>query len=136
VDYAVGKAVRRFLVCVAFVALLSFACGCGGSGSAPSSTPSGGSISTITITSSGVSPKTVTVTPGSRVTFTNNDTRAHQMYSDPHPEHTNCPEFDQVGFLSPGQSRTTGNLNTVRTCGFHDHGDFENLSLRGSVIIQ
>ena len=58
------------------------------------------------------------------------------MYSDPHPEHTSCPEFDQVGFLAAGQRRTTGNLNTVRTCNFHDHGNFENTSLRGSVIIQ
>ena len=47
--------------------------------------------------------------------------RSHEMFSDPHPEHTDCPEINQVGFLSPGQSRQTGNLNTVRTCGFHDH---------------
>lgn len=110
------------------------ACGSSGSGTNPSAV--GTSAATIAITSSGVSPKTVQVSPGSRVTFTNDDTRSHQMYSDPHPEHTDCPEFDQVGFLAPGQSRTTGNLNTARTCGFHDHGDFQNLSLRGSVVIR
>ena len=112
------------------------ACGSSGSGSDTNPSPVGTSAATIAITSSGVSPKTVQVSPGSRVTFTNNDTRSHQMYSDPHPEHTDCPEFDQVGFLAPGQSRTTGNLNTARTCGFHDHGDFQNLSLRGSVVIR
>jgi hypothetical protein len=58
------------------------------------------------------------------------------MYSDPHPEHTDCPEFDQVGALAPGQRRQTGNLNTVRTCGFHDHINFENQSLRGTVTIR
>lgn len=116
------------------VAVICAACGGSGGDATPSSVSS--SAATITITPSGVSPKTVTVSPGSRVTFTNNDTKSHQMYSDPHPEHTDCPEFDQVGFLAPGQSRTTGNLNITRTCGFHDHGDFENLSLRGSVVIR
>jgi plastocyanin len=118
--------------------LLSLAmAGAVGCSSSPSSTnPSGSSTAVITITGIGASPKSVTVPPGGRVTFANHDTKAHQMYSDPHPEHTDCPEFDQVGFLAPGESRTTGNLNTVRTCGFHDHGDFENASLRGSVVIQ
>jgi hypothetical protein len=36
----------------------------------------------------------------------------------------------------PGQSRTTGNLNAARTCNFHDHANFENVSLRGSVVIR
>ena len=58
------------------------------------------------------------------------------MFSDPHPEHTDCPELDSVGFLSPGQSRQTGNLNTVRTCGFHDHELPENRNLQGTIIIQ
>src|SRR4026209_1272509 len=100
-------------------------CGGGGGASSPTSPSTGGGGSTasatITITASGVSPKSVTVAPGSRVLFVNNDSRSHEMDSDPHPEHTDCPPIDQVGFLAPGQSRETGNLNTVRTCGFHDH---------------
>jgi plastocyanin len=97
---------------------------CGGSGGGPSS-PSGGSTEgrTITITPGGATPTTLTVIPGTRVLFVNNDTRSHNMTSDPHPEHDACPEINAVGFLSPGQSRETGNLNAVRTCGFHDHDD-------------
>ena len=45
------------------------------------------------------------------------------MDSDPHPEHTDCPEINNIGFISPGQTKETGNLNTVRTCGYHDHGN-------------
>lgn len=90
----------------------------------------------MTITSSGVSPKTLTGSAGSQVTFVNNDVVAHEMFSDPHPEHTNCPELNQVGFLSPGESRQTGNLNTIRTCGFHDHGAPFNASLQGSIVIR
>ncbi len=55
--------------------------------------------------------------------FVNNDTKSHNMASDPHPEHTDCPEINTVGLLQPGQSRETENLVTVRTCGFHDHDD-------------
>jgi plastocyanin len=91
---------------------------------------------TIRISSSGATPRTLTVPRGSQVTFTNNDTVPHQMYSDPHPEHTDCPEFDSVGSLSPGETRTTTNLVTTRTCTFHDHLNFGNATLRGSVTIQ
>ncbi|MEQ1759178.1 MAG: hypothetical protein ABL986_12720 [Vicinamibacterales bacterium] len=90
----------------------------------------------MTITASGVSPKTLTVSPGTRVLFINNDTAAHDMASDPHPEHTDCVEINQVGFLTPGQQRQTGNLNTVRSCGFHDHNQPSNQSLNGRITIQ
>jgi plastocyanin len=108
--------VRRLLP-VTIVTVLA-ACG-GGSPSSPSPGGSGGT--TITLTSAGVSAAQVNVTPGTRVTFMNSDTRSHNMTSDPHPEHTDCPEINAVGLLQPGQSRETGNLVSIRTCGFHDH---------------
>jgi len=83
-----------------------------------------------------VTPKDIVVAPGTQVTFTNNDTRTHEMDSDPHPEHTDCPPINQVDFLAPGQSRQTGNLNTVRVCGFHDHLDDGNRSWRGTITIR
>jgi len=115
---------------------------CGGGDSSPPTSPtppggSGGSTSTtITITASGVSPQSITVPPGTRVTFINNDSRRHNMASDPHPEHTDCPEINQVGLLQTGQSRETGNLNTVGPCGFHDHDLPGVSSLRGTIRIQ
>lgn len=126
---------RQALVVFAVVAAGVAACG-GGSDVSPSPPPGGTAVTTITITASGASPKNITVSPGSQVQFVNNDTREHQMYSDPHPEHTDCPPFDQVGSLRPGESRTTGNLNVARTCNFHDHLRFEDTSLRGSVVIR
>ena len=119
-------------------ALAVAACGGGDDSGTPTSPtpPSGGGATTITITASGVSPQTVTVAAGSRVTFVNNDSRRHDMSSDPHPEHTDCGEINQVGVLQPGESRQTGNLNTVRTCGFHDHDQPNVSSLRGSIRIQ
>jgi hypothetical protein len=91
---------------------------------------------TITITSGGVNPRSIAVARGSQVMFVNNDSRRHDMESDPHPEHTDCPEINSVGVLNVGQSRQTGNLNTARTCGFHDHENSNSSSLKGMITIQ
>ncbi len=53
---------------------------------------------TITIGTDGrVSPASVTIASGGRVTFINNHNQAHDMSSDPHPEHTDCPEMTRSG---------------------------------------
>lgn len=92
---------------------------------------------TITIGADGrVTPSSVTVLRGGRVTMTNNDSRAHDMASDPHPEHSGCTELNQWGFLQPGQSRTSTNLNTARTCTYHDHNLPANTGLQGRVVVQ
>ena len=102
--------------------------------SSPSEPPSGGT--TVTITAAGASPRNLTVPLGTQITFINHDTVAHDMYSDPHPEHTDCPEFDSVGHLTPGATRQTKNLTTTRVCGFHDHINPFITSLTGSIRIQ
>jgi plastocyanin len=122
------------VVVAAALAVAAARCGNDDTGTTPSDTPT--SAATITITANGASPRAVTVPRGSRVTFTNNDSRRHDMESDPHPEHTDCPEINAVGSLALGQSRQTGNLNTARTCGFHDHDDALNANLRGTITIQ
>jgi plastocyanin len=119
--------------------MIAAACGGGDDGGSTPTTPSPPptpGAATITITASGVSPRSVTISAGSRVTFVNNDSRVHEMTSDPHPEHTACPAINDVSFLQPGQSRTTGNLNTPRSCGFHDHIRATDTSLQGTIVIQ
>lgn len=118
-------------------ALLSLfaAAGCGDSAAPQAPTPNNPNV--ITISASGiVSPKELTVSPGTRVLFVNNHSRRHDMTSDPHPDHLDCPELNQVGLLNPGQSRESGNLVAVRTCGFHDHDEPNNTNLRGRIIIR
>jgi plastocyanin len=121
------------------IAIATALVACSGDDNDTPTTPSGGgggSAATITITSSGVSPKTVTVPAGSRVTFVNNDSVTHQMNSDPHPTHTDCPPINDVGSVAPGQSKLTGNLNTVGNCGYHDHDLPFNTGLQGTIVIQ
>src|SRR5687768_2790943 len=136
---------RHGLATAVIVAVTAAACGGGGSSTPSTPTtpttppPSGGNPSTATITigSDGrVTPSTVTIAVGGRVTMINNHNVAHDMQSDPHPEHTDCPPLSQIGFLTPGQQRTSGNFNTARTCGFHDHDRETNTALQGRVIIQ
>ena len=135
-----GNAMKRkaVLTGVSLAAVLAFAMsGCAGSDAdGPTSpSPNPGSV-TITITSSGVSPQNVTVAAGAQVTFRNSDTRPHDMMSDPHPEHSDCPQINQVGVIQPGNSRQTGNLSTVRNCGFHDRNQPSNSALHGSIRVQ
>jgi hypothetical protein len=108
--------------------------GCGRAATVPSSPPV--SSLTITLTAAGASPKDILVPLGSRVLFINNDTRSHNMASDPHPEHNDCPDINQVGFLLPGERRETGNLVIARVCGFHDHDSPEILNLHGTITIK
>lgn len=119
------------------VAAVALFVGCGKSDSAPSPGGGGGSAAaTITITSTGVSPLTVTVPRGSQVMMVNNDSRAHEQASDPHPTHEECPELNAWGNLSAGQSRLTANLNTARTCRYHDHLNPGSNALQGTIVIQ
>jgi hypothetical protein len=120
---------RRVIV----VCLLLASCG---GGSSPTTPAPGPAQPTVTISASGTVTPAITVSPGARVLFVNGDSRPHEMGSDPHPDHTDCPEINQVGLLTPGQRRETGNLNSVRTCGFHDHRDPSNTALRGTIVIR
>ena len=124
--------------------VLAAALSCGGSSATSTTSPTtptasctpSSSPNTFVIQNNQVCPQTMTVARGSQVTILNSDTQRHEIDSDPHPEHTDCPELNQVDFLNPGQSRLSGNLNTARKCGFHDHNNPSNAALKGTITIQ
>ena len=127
-------------VALAMAAAVTLATACSkSSGTAPSPTLTCSNLpnaTTFLLANNAVCPQTMTVSRGTRVTFINNDSRDHEMASDPHPEHTDCPELNQVGHLTPGQQRDSGNLNVARRCGFHDHINDSNRALQGTITIQ
>lgn len=140
---------RMLAAQIVTVAALITAAACGGGGSSPTSPTGSGSVvvgstgtvgavgATITIgTNSAVSPSQVTIAPGQSVTFVNNDTRAHDMESDPHPTHTDCPSLGNVGTLQPGQSKTSFGFAAAGSCGFHDHNNPDSGGLKGRIVIQ
>src|SRR5438067_11018646 len=109
------------------VASLLAALACGGtssSGTSPSPSPTctaSSNTTTITISNNAVCPQNITVSRGAQVTFVNNDTPNHDIESDPHPEHTDCPEINQAGSIARGQSPQKGNRATARPGGFPAH---------------
>lgn len=143
--------VNRILVIQAVSAaalVVMSACG-GGSPTSPSGGGSGSSVvvrstgsvgasgATITIGANGaVSPTQVSVAVNQSVTFVNNDSRSHDMESDPHPQHTACPSIANVGLLQPGQSKTTFGFANSGTCGYHDHDNSDTASLKGTIVVQ
>jgi plastocyanin len=127
---------------IAVALSLAMACGDGdGSGGGSPTTPSGSgpgaSGATMTVGANGiVSPNSVTISVGQSVTVVNSDSRSHELASDPHPSHTNCPSINALGTLGAGQTRLTNSFAATGTCGFHDHGDPDNASLKGTITIR
>lgn len=130
----------------ALVAVSAVIAACGGGGGSTSPSGGGGSgggggttsaNATVTIAAGGViSPRQVEIPVGGTVMFVNNNTRTHEMSSDPHPEHTNCPPINNVSAIRPGESKVTGSFPAARSCGFHDHGDPTNPNLAGTIVIR
>jgi plastocyanin len=114
--------------------MLAASCG-GGSPAAPA--PPAANPFRITISAAGVvTPVELVVPPGTRVLFINEHSRPHDMTSDDHPDHLDCPAINSVGLLNSGQSRETGNLVAIRTCGFHDHINPADSRLAGRIVIR
>jgi plastocyanin len=80
---------RALLAVVALLALTAFVAACGGSSSANTTTPTtpaattGGTAtaSAVAIQNFTFTPKTLTVAPGTKVTWTNNDSTPHNIIS-------------------------------------------------------
>jgi plastocyanin len=98
---------------------------------------SGPSGATITLTSAGANPRGVTVAVGQSVTVVNNDSRAREIASDPHPQHGTCPSIEGgLGILGAGQSRVTHAFANAGTCSYHDHLDDSNNAFKGTITVQ
>jgi plastocyanin len=130
-------------VFLAALAIAITAYACGGSDSpmpptSPTPNPPAGPApmtQTISITGSGLSSRSIDVAVGGTITFVNNDNAAHEMSSNPHPVHTDCPALN-VGVLNPGEARATQPINTARSCGMHDHMTAATASLQATVTFR
>jgi hypothetical protein len=141
--------VRRTVLWGIVIGVTAIAVACGGSDSPTSpSPPAGGgggggggggtpapNTLTLTVTANGVTASGTTLAAGGTITWVNQDNRAHDMSSDPHPQHTDCPGMN-AGDLNPGQQRTVGPVSTVRSCGYHDHLNPGSTSLQGRITVQ
>lgn len=117
--------------------VLAWLVSCGDVGPAtPSVNPGASSApNTFTIADATVTPPTLVIQAGDRVVFVNADDVDHDMSSDEHPTHLDCPAVNQAGFLRPGESRESGNFVRAETCTFHDHLNPGRSSMRGMIVV-
>ena len=88
-----------------------------------------------------MNPREVTVALNGQVNFVNDDSRPHDVFSD--PDHlvdpanagTDCPSVTRAGYLNPGQSRATDPLTIARRCGYHDHLTLGDPTFRGTIVV-
>ena len=77
------------------------------------------------------------VTAGQTVTFINSDSRAHEIASNPHPQHGSCPSIDAgLGTINAGATKVTHAFANAGSCGFHDHLNDTNTALQGTITVQ
>ncbi len=82
-------------------------------------------------------PSEVTIAVGGRVTFINQNNRAHDITSDPLHLHTDCPPVIEVGFIQPGQTKQTGRADRrARRAAFTITCRKHNPDLHGRIIVQ
>lgn len=94
---------------------------------------------TIVIGSAGASPQFLHLFGERKLLVVNRDSRAHAMFSNPHPQHTECAGTLNVGTLQPGESRDLdldpGPGPCPCLCNFHDEGDPLNAAFAGWVFL-
>jgi plastocyanin len=103
--------------------------------------PSENQVSTVKYNSDGFEPKEITVTKGTKVTFINNSDIPLWVASDPHPEHTDYPEFDTpraLGRLPQQGENFSFTFDKVGTWRYHNHtasGDGTDTGVHPGTII-
>ena len=83
-----------------------------------------------------MTPLEITIAVGQRVTFVNNDVRAHDVVGGVDPAHPDCPEILQAGSWRRASARDTGVFTTARTCEYHDHTALGVPAFQGRIIIR
>lgn len=120
-----------------WLSICAAACGSGGGPSAtPSPSPSPSGPPVMTLTPGGVSPQVLHAFDSREtITFVNGDTRVHDLRSDPHPAHNECPALS-VGPIAPGESRQIAgpDLPPFSLCYYHDEADPVDPRFRGLIV--
>lgn len=85
---------------------------------------------TVKVKDSGFEPATITIGAGQSVTFVNESSSAIFVASNPHPTHTDLPEFQSKN-IEVGKSYSF-TFTQLGSWGYHDH---LNPTHRGTVVV-
>jgi plastocyanin len=86
----------------------------------------------VSLTDTGYSPAVVTIHSGDRIIFTNNSQNRMWTASDPHPQHTAYPGFDEKSAGVSG-AQYSFTFTTIGHWGYHNH---LNPRQKGTVIVK
>src|SRR3990167_7489221 len=86
----------------------------------------------VTITDKGFDPQTILINKGETVSWTNEDIKAHQPASNPHPVHNGLPGFDAKKPLKKCETYQF-TFEEAGTFGYHDH---LTPTANGSVVVR
>lgn len=107
------------------------------------SEPATQETATVTYDESGFSPATITIAKGTTVTFVNNSDMPLWVASNPHPAHTDYPEFDTpkiLGRMPKMEEDFTFTFDRAGTWQYHNHtasGDTGTYGVHpGTIIVE
>jgi plastocyanin len=86
----------------------------------------------VSITNGGFLPQTIKVKKGTQVRWTNTDSAAHQVASDPYPTHTNLPGFESLAMLKA--ETYTFTFSQAGTFTYQDN--LNPFKFKGTVIVE
>lgn len=86
----------------------------------------------VSITASGFTPATIKVTPGTVVTWTNDDTKTHWIASDPFPTDNNLSDLNSAQALQPGDSYSF-TFPAIGNYSYHD--ELNPYSVKGMIMV-
>ena len=124
------------VVLVAIVAIIMWAHGSKKTPTPSSSTSAVSNLPAAKVSISatdGFSPATVKIKKGQSVSWTNQDSKPHQIATDPYPAENGLPGFVEESPLLAGDSYTF-NFSKTGTYTYHDH--LNPLTLKGTVIVE
>ena len=101
----------------------------------PATSVTAPATASVSITSSGPSPATITVSAGTVLTWTNDDTKPHQIAADPHPSNDSIPGFESDTSLLPGDSLSFA-FEDQGLYTYHDHLNPLDRIWQGRVVVE
>jgi plastocyanin len=91
------------------------------------------SVASVQITESGFVPETIKIKQGQSVTWTNTDSKLHQVAADPYPTHSKLPSFLSEESLSQNESYSF-NFDKAGTYTYHD--PLNPTTFKATVIVE
>lgn len=103
----------------------------------PTTTPAASSpaLAQVAITPAGLTPSTITIKAGTQLTWTNQDSRSHQVAADPHPANSSIPGLESDTTLLAGDSLSF-TFETKGTYSYHDHLNPLKKTYWGRVVVE